>query len=669
MAEETALTRDISILLDQIKRLHDLERFEEAQQQIVDILAKYHNDHRIFFAVGNFYLKLKVFNMAVRYLSQAVTLLPQQIDYQLGLGVALFHMKNYPAALERFKVVVKEDASMPEVFFYISRCLVHMDRSADAVRLLNSLMDTYIDKPQLHLEYAELVQGDSHYNLLYNVHAQLYNHLSGLEYFLFPEYEDSFFIVPEQAREVAYQQNRVRCNIVITGLQVCYYFGEPFEDAPENLVAITQDKLVEQFFTMKTRHPTRVVFDLDDPDQVKKAISIGRLMHSILWKQQQSLEALMITQLQINPWPAGGLFPSEPLRIAIPTSRETSVMQYCAKHLADSFKRLGCEVLVILEEHETEKLSFMEHLKQMIHFKPHVFFHINHLNNSYLHPSVFNVTWWQDPMDAITNRKPLPWRKRDLVYCIYPHYDEMLYETGAKKVYRQDFCVDTEIFASYIPPEERNKVVFVGGSHTPHLRGEDNEQQAIDMIKERFVKGIDITDEFLDEVAKATDMDKDYVILGPFGYVVRDTCVEWLCELAETCGFTVEIYGRFWESNPIVSPYFKGEVKHGKEVADIYNQSRYALSALSVGIKSQRLVEISACETIPVVYDARPMAEPFQFMDHMVMFKTKAQLKEALTRLPEKAPLDFARPHAYDVFAKKVIERIKMFVKNGGEEH
>ncbi|MBF0445476.1 MAG: hypothetical protein HQL68_07790 [Magnetococcales bacterium] len=335
-------------------------------------------------------------------------------------------------------------------------------------------------------------------------------------------------------------------------------------------------------------------------------------------------------------------------------------MQYSSRNIAKALLGKGCDVCLMVEDNDMEDLTQLHRIKAQYEFNPHCVININHFNNEWLHPDVYNIIWWQDYMMGVEEEK-VHLRERDILLTADPSLLPYLTKSGMKDIKRQEFCVDTNVFQNNTPMEERHKSVFVGVSYKYRLGHLVGEKQALDLLQEQMDSGAAITTDFLHYVAKKTNLPFKYVYdVGPlFTHVVRETAVKWLCELAPQIDLEVEIYGRGWDDHPIISPYYKGPIEHGPKIAKLYNETKYALSASPYVVDSQRLSEICACGAIPIMYDARPFAPQPHWDDECLWFNSQEEFNNCFTQKPRNSPDVIAQTNSYDAFADRIIRFIK----------
>lgn len=465
---------------------------------------------------------------------------------------------------------------------------------------------------------------------------------------------DTYFIDPLLALNVAKQRNRVACgHPTIDGLQICYYRGElPVHDL-ENLIHLELHEFEDFFVRSKLRMPE----DIQIPDGLEADVQaavrqdIADAIESIKHRRMALLQQLLNKAKAMRPGPIG-----ERPRIFIPSNRLTTVMQYSSQGMAKAFAELGWEARFYIEASDMEGSNMVDMLEQYIDFDPHACFYVNCLNNSFMHPDVVNVIWWQDLMPQLKERQPLRWRERDFNFSISPLFDRYLADCAAERVERLHFVIDDEAFHNRIAGERAERVVFVGSSYRPAIDiGNARHQQALDALIEVMERGGTFDEATVSGIAGAAGLGYEFVFWKLLHYAVRDHALHWLCEA--DAGLPVDVYGRYWDGDERIAPYYRGELTHGEPVAEVYRNARYALVCHPFEINSQRLAEVAACGCIPVVYDCRDVAEPPHWDEYCLFFKTADELRVILSRRlrPAQEPDGLAGQFTYRVAVKRII--------------
>ncbi len=664
----------IKEMLNRAIHLHREGNPQEAVRIYDQCLSTGSQDANLLYLRGSAALDLRKPQEAVTFLSAAVAKQPGVVTFQEALAAALLASGNLNAAAPRYEEALRLEPENVSLLFQLGCVLVDQGKNEEAVEklilalnLLNQSRDP-INQRLRALEPNPIRIGA--YKKLAQINAKLDKRVFEQHFLRLHKHHDPrekapndsssvdmLFLDAKMALETARKQNRIQQTIYITALQVCYYLGEPIADAPENLICLPRKKLAEFLTTTRIRRPRAVYFDPARPDQEAIAWKVAEILEYIYLLNQKTGNNYLLRNRDLEPVLKSG----EPLRFFLGASRRTVVMQYCSRNLAKALERQGCQVKFLIEENDLEEVGFHTVMQEYHAFNPHAVVNINHLNNLWLHPDVYNITWWQDFMPTLTDPKPMPWRERDIALAADPNLIPYLEKTGAKDVQRQEFCVDTHLFRSRTPWRERRKVVFIGGSYLHRLSRSAGEIAVIRGVNERMEAGERVTREFLQEMVDRSGLSLQQGFeLGPaLTFVVRQTAVEWSCLLAPEMGLEVEVYGRLWEQNPIVKPYFKGELPHGEAVAEVYDQAKYAIAATPYVIDSQRLSEISACGAVPLIYDSRHLAQKPHWDEECLWFHSRETFKACLNKRPVKDPGIIARTHSYDAFARRILEWVR----------
>ncbi len=488
---------------------------------------------------------------------------------------------------------------------------------------------------------------------------QLHHHIQDNEDFT-SLHQDTYFLDRDLAYATALNKNRVKLEHPnIDGLQICYHNGEPFHDAPANLICVPTEKIYDFFMNTRLRIPYRLEFSPEPETTEQEKNEITKTYHELLStmiKQQIKIREHLNRELTtLQP-----IFKNiQPYRVYLIANRQTLVMQYAARYLAKAFQNLGHQVEFSIEQSDMEDLSNgIWHQKLRYDFNPHITININHQNNNYLHEDVFNVIWWQDPMPQLLEQKPFHWRKRDIIYSISPTLDKYLETCDSPNIHRQQFCIDATIFKAYPEIHKEEKIVFVGASYQGFIKHKSSNHtlEVISYFNHFLDAEITITHDIINQAATKFDIPFEIIFWKLYHYSIRRKAVQWICQ---NNTFPVEIYGYGWDDDPIVSEFFKGSIAHGSALAKIYNSAKYALVVHPFEINSQRLSEVAACGATPLVFDCRHFAEPPYWEDECLYFNSFNSLQNALSKKPKKLASNIAQYSTYKKFAKNIINQVE----------
>lgn len=592
-------------------------------------------------------------------LSKALIAHPDHPHIHNTLGTILQARGKVQAAILRFQDAIRLDPDCIDARCNLALILIEQKKASDAINILIQVPQSQQKLPVIHRLFS-LAYSDLRCVVLSQFHTELFHHYSAIsngQKAVIPPIMDTYFLDPKRAEYVANRRQRIQQTPVVSGIQLCYYSGEPVANPVDNLIPLAEDTLIDCLITTRLRRPTRVECDLEKPGAVERALRIaGLLDHAGLMRSQFGMQCF--TYRAEN----GPEFPprDKKWRIYLSASRLTVVMQYSARDLANAFRHQGHSVMFSIENNEMECLDFSHMGSELVTFNPHIIININHLNNDLLHKDVFNVVWWQDLMPTLQKGKPVPIRQRDLIFSTYPLIDDGLRKCGIHHFDRQDMCIDTSLFYPSTPLAQRKKIVFIGSGTLPEAVADYNApsvRPVYDFLLARFMNNEPFSLDILIQIATDHTLGNTF-LYGMFSNMVREKTLEWLCQLAPSLDLEVEVYGRNWERNEKISPYFKGELAHGADVARVYNEAKYGICVNPMTIKSQRLSEISACGCIPVVYDARSFPEPPYWDDECLFFSTQEELRSCFQRTPKNDPIQIAMQSSFDHFAKRIIAKV-----------
>ncbi|KPK02219.1 MAG: hypothetical protein AMK71_02970 [Nitrospira bacterium SG8_35_4] len=467
------------------------------------------------------------------------------------------------------------------------------------------------------------------------------------------DFNDTYFFDREQAWEVAMQQNRVKVTSSHTAPQICYYDGLPLENAPSNLINVPFEKFLGFFSNTSLRLP------LDFQGTSEESLKKGKVLLKILEEIKKIRSVMVNCHASVISESKPDFNNDTPWRIVFAVSMYTDVWQYCLKNLAKEFEKKGHDVLVVIEKNNMHHLDNHFMFKSIAEFKPHILIGISYESRAWLHPDIYFVSWWQDITPRLRTADKITWRDRDLIFAQTFTQDELLIKTGAKNVQRQGIGINTDTFRMLPDIERDRKVVFVGSSYIntyhsiPGCQGDDDILKVID---ELLASGRLLTMEIAEDLGRKYGIPHALIFEKHASYLMRERTIEWLCQNKD---IQVEIYGRYWDTNPIVKPFFRGELPYGEAVAKVYNGAMYAISAVPINITIQRVVEMAACGCIPVVYDCRHIAEEPHWDNECLFFHSREELYACFDKVPAGNPLDIGKADSYESFAEKILSTVR----------
>ncbi len=464
---------------------------------------------------------------------------------------------------------------------------------------------------------------------------------------------DTYYFDRERAMEVALQQNRVQIAKEYTVPQLCYYDGEPFVNPPRTLINVPFESIVDFFINTGMRFPAH--YEGKD----RETMNMGSIFSEVF----PPIENIRNESAKCNAGVLSKLKPDfindRPWRIVFTMSIFTEVWQYCIENVVEEFQKLGFNVKIIQEKDDLHRVDNCILLKSIAEFKPHIIFMISHTPFKFIHPDIYFVSWWQDITPDLRESDKIAWRDKDFIFAQTFTTDKILERTGAKNIMRQGIGVNTDCYRVRPDIKRERKVVFVGSSYinmfnaNPGCSGDDDILKVLD---ELLAVGLPITMDIAEDLGKTYNITPHYIFEKYASYLVRERVIEWLCQRKD---IKVEIYGRFWDLNPIVKPFFKGEIPYGEAVAKVYNEAMYGISAVPINITIQRVIEMASCGSIPVLYDCRHIAEKPHWDNECLFFRSKEELYACFDKVPAGNPEDVGKADSYESFAKKITSMIE----------
>jgi len=474
--------------------------------------------------------------------------------------------------------------------------------------------------------------------------------------------KDTYFFNKEIALQEANKKHRVYTNSTeIDGLQICFYTDdEPLENAPENCIYVPLENVYNYFATTKNRFPGIINFDNTGyslGEQTEIQSQFNAVMRAAIM-ERQNLENIYKEEVskQIPN------FEEEELRIFVPACRETTVMQYVSKNIAEALQELGYNAKFFIQDNEMQTCSDRLPLFVDLHgFNPHIFIGINHLNNDIINENVFSFIWFQDPMPVLYDKSSINIRSRDYIYTLFDEYTEALIKKGVdkNKIFHQPFATNPKLFNKDESIPRKDKVIFLGSDYNfdGDMGLDDELIEKINIHIENNTLSMELIKHMADDYAYDFEKFKMYIIPS----LVRRRVVIWLCSLENV---EVEVYGTdTWLQNPEVVPYYKGLLPYGEKMSKVYNGAKYALAAHPQYRYQQRVIEMSACGTIPIVYDCSLVTENFYHENNVLSFSTFEELKECIGKEPKEDASKIAEDISYKNMAKDIINKVQNHLK------
>jgi len=469
------------------------------------------------------------------------------------------------------------------------------------------------------------------------------------------KYLDTYFFDSSLALKIALKKNKAETrNPNVKGLQICYYNGEKLPDAPRNCIHLPLEDIYSYFTTSNNRFPEFIAYNNSGFTENEQK-TFNTSLHEIL-NLSISANHILVEKLKKKIKKNKPNFSDKQLRVFIPACRETVVMQHISKSIAKSFKDMGYNVKYCIQKSSMESCGALHSLKKLYKFNPHITVNINHLNNDYLHDDVFNVVWFQDPMESLKDKSQLHVRKKDYLLHLTQRVADMLAKKNVKSIY-QPFSIDTSLYKNRKSILRENKIVFIGSSYKLTYDGITNhhKEELLEILKNEFFKNGIVPISFREALERRYNIDTTSLnhILN---YITRDLALIHISNI--DLNYKFEVYGYGWNEYPQLEKYYKGTLSYGKELSKVYNGAKYSL-CIGGYVLQQRTLESAASGCIPLVLDSRKIAaskNELYFENSLLFFRKLDEIKDIIKK-DKKVDLKYlVKRHTYKHLVKKITQ-------------
>lgn len=459
--------------------------------------------------------------------------------------------------------------------------------------------------------------------------------------------EDTYFLDAISALEVAKEANRFGA---YNYLQICYYSGDKIESAYQNHIHLPKEKMVERLLELNTRVPTKFL-------GVDENFCLQQLQGLAEKKEQFSCKYIKTIQ-------GHKLDFQEKLRVYIGADYGGKVVLKIYEQLSRSFLKASCEVWYDVNDALTIMDDYRR-VKNIAEFKPHITVNINRVRNESLGDEIFNFIWFQDPTLILYDESTISKRQRDYFYYLVENFKEALLAKGIanERISKQSFATNRDVFYEERGIKRENKVVFIGNNYleivSPTLNYKD-ETLLLDKLNQMFnqkqLSKEKIKELSFEYVQKGLLKSEEHLEMFLFPAIVRIEILKWICK--QTI-IEVEIYGTGWSDIEELQPYYKGYLEDETTIRRICNSAKYSLLAHPEYYYQQRLMEASACGSIPLVYKGTNNFEEFYHQDNVLFFDDEESLLHQIGKIPLQPQQKIADDMSYEKFIAKMIKIVK----------
>ncbi len=472
---------------------------------------------------------------------------------------------------------------------------------------------------------------------------------------------DLLFLDPQEAHDTALLQNTVVIHQPnIHGLQICYYDGDEFPNAPNNLVRISFDDMLDYFTNSRLRLPQGIVTPSNTTQEQKAEVcrSFALVLDEVAQRRERLAEQLAAECKSQRPVFKVG----ESLRVQLFANRYTDDVKADLYNLQRAFDHLACHTHLTIEHDSMECVDDTWLMREALEFNPHVTININDLNNSWLQEEVFNIVWWKDPMQLINFGKSLSWRDRDIVFSTNSNIDRLLRNSGMPSCTRQDYCIDRDVYQHKHKFKRHRKIIFNGDNLLTKAQDVNfSAKQSVSSILQLFESREHLTIQLLESTCKPKNASRSYfwgrIFLGAARIFV-------LRHISQISDIPLEVYGDGWQQEPTIAPYVRGIKAEDHQMAELYSQVSHVFSCGPLDRMARDVACIRACGATPMLlpYWHEKLNNNWQ-QQSLCIEHIDAIMQKIRDPFQQRDPLAALNHHDYDNFAKIILNIISHRVR------
>ena len=340
----------------------------------------------------------------------------------------------------------------------------------------------------------------------------------------------------------------------------------------------------------------------------------------------------------------------EPLRVLIPTARQSTYLKHASADLAKALTELGCECKVQVEENDSQVHTKSMHLRSVHEFDPDLIVSINYPRSvlgEHIPTDIPYICWVQDAVGHLFDRQVgesigemdfvVGMVKPELIDLFgYPaEQTRWMPMVASKSKFGHepiDEGFDSEIAWVTHQSEHPNlfrdrlvgnmKVNAPAAAKTFAKLLDDVEQLVTTITTQNLRTHIDslIDQAFfpngVPEGAKAirTSMYND--MINPFAErVFRHQAAQWAANIAVRRGWRFKLFGKGWEEHPQLAKFAAGPLEHGDELGACYRNSVVQIHASINQVVHQRVSECLLSGGLPI---CRAISNSFGYANLLV---------------------------------------------------
>ncbi len=375
-----------------------------------------------------------------------------------------------------------------------------------------------------------------------------------------------------------------------------------------------------------------------------------------------------------------------PLRALFVTSLYTDVLQYTAVDMAEAFRRLGHDSLVLREQTPGDQLHLGRVSQVMLEYRPDFVVLMSHTRaeaTTSFPPGLPAVAWLQDELPASKDPDTIArLTSLDLVYCCNAVVQRELLNAGHTQVGRLPFAVDAEAFPATRPRDRRDEIVFA--TNLPPVLDQIGLEELRPRLEARFEAMSEVPlysggilpvldGELAAMGARVSPGKRNHLLYWAFT-IARDVDRIRCADAVLAGGLPLVLYGAGWDRLARFRPHYRGRVSP-TEIREVYAATKVTLHINRAYNTHPRVLEGFLAGALVIarhdVSDDLPgeTVDQFELGREYWLYRDDddmvAIMKRALTDEPWRAEVVRAaqtrirRSHTYEVRAQVVLDDLR----------
>lgn len=318
-----------------------------------------------------------------------------------------------------------------------------------------------------------------------------------------------------------------------------------------------------------------------------------------------------------------------PLRILLPTTRFSTVVQHATRGLAAALHRAGCHAEVLIEPDDHSEHSVLAYTRAITALDPDLIVLINYPRASRPHTFPDNipfVAWLQDAMphlfdDAIGKAQgPFDFIMGHTFPELFLKYQyptqrllpismvgdgDRFHNGPVNPALAAEHACDIACVTHHSEtPEAMTRRLGRELSNQPHLLAAFErllpEVHAAAAGCDRTCHHLRLREAAATALRKVLGREPDAkpitllvnnAAIPLLDRILRHQTLEWAAELAREHGWKLHLYGKGWHTHPTLAPFAKGALQHGEDLRAAYQAARLHLHISGTALVHQRVVE------------------------------------------------------------------------------